>query len=168
VLLGLVSIIVGLLALSAKWIVALGTVIVLGVLLLIAGFTELVHAVMVRNGKSFAVHLLTAALYLLVGFFMIENPPRAVEVLTLLLAASFFVGGLLRIVSAAVHQFPGWGWVLVHGAVDLILGGLILSGWPESSLWVIGMFVGIDLIFTGWSWLVLGLALPARAAAQPS
>jgi len=168
VILGLVSVFVGLVALSSLWLVGLATVIVFGVLLLIAGATEVVHAVMVRSGKGFAVHLLTAALYLLVGLFMLEAPVRAKEFLTLLLGASFFVGGVLRIVSAVVAQFPAWGWVVLHGVVDLILGGLILSEWPSSSDWVIGLFVGIDLIFHGWSWVILGLTARARCAAGPA
>jgi uncharacterized membrane protein HdeD (DUF308 family) len=166
--LGLISIFVGLLAISSKWIVALLSVVAFGVLLLIAGATELVHALMVRNGKGFAVHLLTAALYLLVGLFMLEDPVRAAVVLTLLLAASFFVGGLLRVVTALVMHFPAWPWVVLHGLVDLLLGILILSGWPESSLWVIGLFVGLDLLFHGWSWVVLALDLRRYGATQPA
>ena len=164
--LGLISIFVGLLAISSKWIVALLSVVVFGVLLLIAGAAELIHAVMVRNGKGFAVHLLTAALYLLVGLFMLENPVKAAVVLTLLLAASFFVGGVLRIVSGLVVQFPAWPWVVLHGVVDLLLGILILSGWPGSSLWVIGLFVGLDLLFHGWAWVILALDLRTYSAAQ--
>jgi uncharacterized membrane protein HdeD (DUF308 family) len=121
---------------------------------------------MVRNGRGFALHLLSAALYLLVGLFMLEDPGRAAAVLTLLLAASFLVGGLLRILSSALVQVPGWPWILLNGLVDLILGILILSGWPESSFWVIGLFVGIDLLFHGWSWIILGLTVRKQLAAS--
>ena len=165
--LGLVSIIVGFLAISSTFIATLASVIVFGVLLLIAGFAEVVHAIMVRNWRGFALHLLTAALYLLVGLFMLEDPVRAAAVLTLLLAAGFFVGGLLRIIYALVERFPAWPWVVLHGVVDLILGGLIWSGWPESSLWVIGLFLGIDLVFHGWSWVILALTVRTYAAALP-
>jgi uncharacterized membrane protein HdeD (DUF308 family) len=158
--LGLASVIVGLLAISFAFIATMAKVVVFGVLLLIAGITEVIHAFMARNGRGFALHLLAAALYLLVGFFMLEDPVRAAAVLTLLLAASFIVGGLLRILFSLGANFPGWPWVLLNGAVDLILGVLIWSEWPESSLWVIGLFVGIDLILHGWSWM--GLALSVR------
>jgi uncharacterized membrane protein HdeD (DUF308 family) len=127
---------------------------VFGVLLLIAGVTEVVHAVMVRNLKGFALHLLAATLYLVTGLFMLEDPVRAAAVLTLVLAAGFFVGGLLRIVFSFVIRFPSGGWVLFHGVVDLVLGGLVLREWPESGLWVIGLFVGIDLLFHGWAWVI--------------
>jgi uncharacterized membrane protein HdeD (DUF308 family) len=95
---------------------------------------------------------------------MLEDPVRAATVITLLLAASFFVGGLLRIIFSLVVRFHAWPWVLLTGAVDLILGVLIFSGWPESSLWVIGLFVGIDLLFHGWSWMILALTVRTYSA----
>jgi uncharacterized membrane protein HdeD (DUF308 family) len=164
-ILGLVSIGIGLVAISSKFVVTLASVFVFGILLLAAGVTEVIHAVMVRNLKGFALHLLGAALYLLVGIFMLEDPVRAAAVLTLLLAASFFVGGALRIISALAVQFVGWPWVLLNGVVDLVLGALIWSEWPESSLWVIGLFVGIDLLFHGWAWVILGLTVRSAGTA---
>jgi uncharacterized membrane protein HdeD (DUF308 family) len=156
--LGLACLVVGLLAISFAFIATMTQVIVFGILLLIAGVTEVVHAFMARNMRSFALHLLAAALYLLVGFFMIEDWERAAAVLTLLLAAFFIVGGVLRILFSLGAGFAGWPWVLLNGVVDLVLGVLIWSGWPESGLWVIGLFVGIDLVLHGWSWMSLALA----------
>jgi uncharacterized membrane protein HdeD (DUF308 family) len=121
---------------------------------------------MVRNLRGFALHLLAAALYSIVGLFMLEDPIRAATVLTLLLTASFFVGGVLRIIFSLTVRFPAWGWVLFQGVVDLILGVLIWNGWPESSLWVIGMFVGIDLLLHGWSWVILALTVRTYGAAK--
>lgn len=163
--LGLVSIIVGFLAIGSTIIATLASVTVFGVLLLIAGFTEVIHAVMVRNLKGFALHLLAAALYLMVGLFMLEDPIQAAAVLTLLLAASFLVGGVLRIIFSLAVQFHGWPWVVVNGVVDLLLGVLIWNRWPESSLWVIGLFVGIDLLLHGWSWVILALSVRTYNAA---
>jgi uncharacterized membrane protein HdeD (DUF308 family) len=157
--LGLVSVLVGFLAISSTFIATMASVVVLGVLLLIAGTSEVIHAILVRNLKGFALHLLAAALYLIAGLFMLEDPVLAATVLTLLLAAAFLVGGLLRIIFSLAVQFHGWPWVLLNGAVDLLLGILIWSGWPESSLWVIGLFVGIDLLFHGLSWVILALTV---------
>jgi uncharacterized membrane protein HdeD (DUF308 family) len=163
--LGLVSVFIGLLAIGSAFIATLASVVVFGVLLLTAGITEVIHAVVVRNLKGFALHLLASALYLIVGLFMLEDPVRAAAVLTLLLAASFLVGGVLRIIFSLAVRFHAWPWVLLNGAVDLILGLLILSGWPEASLWVIGLFVGIDLVFHGWSWIILALSVRTYGAA---
>jgi uncharacterized membrane protein HdeD (DUF308 family) len=163
--LGLVSVIVGFLAISSAFIATMASVVVFGVLLLIAGCTEVIHAVMGRNGRGFALHLLAAALYLLVGLFILEHPVRAATVLTLVLAASFFVGGVLRIIMSVAVRFPAWPWVLFNGVVDLLLGIFIWSGWPESSLWVLGLFVGIDLVLHGWSWVILALSVRTYSAA---
>src|SRR6516162_3654585 len=105
---GLVSVFVGLLAIGSAFVATLASVVVFGILLLIAGITEVIHAVVVRNLKGFALHLLGAALYLIVGLFMLEDPVRAAAVLTLLLAASFFAGGVLRVVFSLVVRFPAW------------------------------------------------------------
>ncbi len=166
--LGVVSVIVGMLAISSTFVATLVSVRVFGWLLLFAGIAEVVHAVMVRNMRGFALHLLAAALYLIVGLFMLEDPIRAATVLTLLIAASFFVGGTLRVIFSVAMRFPAWPWVLLNGVVDLILAVLILNGWPESSLWVIGLFVGIDLLLHGWSWVILALTTRTYTAAQPS
>ena len=166
--LGLVSIVVGILAIGAPHVWTEKFVVVIGVLLLITGVTEVIHAVMVRRVPGFAMHLLAAALYLFVGVFVLEAPDRAAVVLTLVLAASFFVGGGLRIIFSLVERFPAWTWVLLNGLVDLVLGVLIWRGWPESSLWVIGLFVGIDLLFHGWSWVILALTARTYVASQPA
>ena len=166
VALGLVSVILGFVAIGSQY-VALATVVIFGVLLLVAGITEAFHALMVRTWRGFALHLLAAALYLLVGLFLLEDPARAADVLTLLLAAGFFVGGLLRIIFSLAVRFPAWPWVLLHGVIDLILGVLIFRGWPDSSLQILGLFIGIDLIFHGWSWMVLGFTARTYPVAQP-
>lgn len=159
--LGLISIVVGFLAISSTFVATMASVVVFGVLLLVAGLTDLVHGIllMVRKESGSGVHLLTAGLYLVTGVVLLEHPVRAAAVITLLMAAAFLVGGVLRIVVAVVERFPSWGWVVVSGVVNLVLGAMILAEWPESSLWVIGLFLGIDLIFHGWAWVILALTL---------
>jgi uncharacterized membrane protein HdeD (DUF308 family) len=162
-ILGLLAILVGFLAIGAPHVATWKAVVLFGILLLVAGALEVIHGVLVHSLQSFAMHLLAAALYLFVGFFLLEDPDRAAGVLTLLLAASFLVGGALRIIFSLVERFPGSNWVVLNGAVDLILGVLIWRGWPESSLWVIGLFIGIELIFHGWAWVILALTVRTSA-----
>ncbi len=157
--LGVVSVIVGLLALSCTVFATMASMVVIGILLVVAGLTEVVHALLVRNWRGFALHLLAAAMYLFVGVFMLEDPIRAAAVITLVIAASFLVGGVLRVVFALVERFPSWGWVLLSGLVNLLLFFMIFNSWPASSLWVVGLFVGIDLLFQGWSSIILGLSV---------
>ena len=165
--LGLLLVVVGLLAIGSPYLFTRTFVGVLGWLLLISGAMEAVHAVTVHSWRGFALHLLAAALYLMVGLFILEDRERAAAVLTLLLAAGFFVGGLLRILFSLAVRFPAWPWVMLNGAIDLFLGFVIWSGWPASGDWVIGLLVGIDLLFHGWSWVILGLMLRTNRAAAP-
>ena len=75
------------------------------------------------------------------------------------LAAFFIVAGAFRIVVAVVERFPQWGWVLVNGMITLMAGLIIYDSFPNSALWLIGLLLGIDLLFNGWSWLMLALFL---------
>jgi uncharacterized membrane protein HdeD (DUF308 family) len=91
---------------------------------------------------------------------MVEHPVEPTRGLTLMIAAVFLIGGLFRIVySLGAGRFPGWSWVLSNGIVTLFMGILIWVGWPASAVWVVGLFVGIDLFFAGGAWVFLALAL---------
>ena len=89
----------------------------------------------------------------------LRHPDKAALTLTLLLAAFLMAGGVIRIAAAVSLQFPNWGWQVVSGALNLLLGILIWAQWPVSGLWVIGLFVGIEMIFNGWTWVMLALTL---------
>jgi uncharacterized membrane protein HdeD (DUF308 family) len=88
--------------------------------------------------------------------------------LTLFLAISLLVGGTMRLIFGLVQDFAGRGWVLLNGLITLLLGVAIWRQWPESSNWVIGLFVGIDLIFSGWSWVMLGLLVKSAPTGAPT
>jgi uncharacterized membrane protein HdeD (DUF308 family) len=64
----------------------------------------------------------------------------------------------MRIVLSLLERFEGWGWVLLNGVISLILGVGIWRQWPVSGFWVIGLFLGIEMVLSGWSWIMLGLA----------
>lgn len=98
-------------------------------------------------------------LSIVIGALFLRAPVQALLTLTLLVACFLMVGGIFKIVAALSHRFAAWGWPLLSGAVDLILGVLIWQEWPASAFWVIGLFVGINLIFRGINWIALGLSL---------
>src|SRR5208283_4064181 len=99
------------------------------------------------------------SLYLAAGVLMINHPLRAAAAITLVLAVAYMAGGIMRIAFAVSHRTVGAGWVLVNGIVTLILGAMIAWNWPWDSLFVLGLFVGIDMLFLGWSWVMLALAV---------
>ncbi len=75
------------------------------------------------------------------------------------MAMFFLIGGLFQLIGSLTVHVPGWGWQAVDGIITLVLGVLVLSQWPVSGLWVIGLFIGIDLIFYGGAWIALALGL---------
>lgn len=159
VLLGIALIVLGCVALGSPWIASLAVAVVFGALLLVGGAFEIVGAVWSRGWSGFLLHLLSGVMSIVVGALFLTAPADAVFALTLLLACLLMVGGIFRSLAVLIYRFPGWGWPLLSGIVDVILGVLIWLGWPESSLWVIGLFVGISLVFRGCNWIGMGLVL---------
>ncbi len=155
---GIALIVLGLLAMGASLITTLATVVVFGILLLVGAIFQIVAAFWGHQWRGFLLHLLTGVLYLIAGIFMIDNPLQAALGLTLLIAAFLLVGGALRVILSVLERFDGWGWLLINGIVSLLLGVGIWRQWPLSGLWVIGLFVGIEMLFCGWSWVMVGLA----------
>jgi uncharacterized membrane protein HdeD (DUF308 family) len=156
--LGIIIVLAGIVAISSAVIATLAGVVILGTLALIGAGAQLVAAIFSRRWGGFFLHVLIGLLYLVMGFLIIQHPLAAAAGLTLLLALAFLVGGLFRIIFALSERFPNWGWVLLNGIITLVLGILIWRHWPEDALWVIGLFIGIDLLFNGWSLVMLGLA----------
>jgi uncharacterized membrane protein HdeD (DUF308 family) len=161
VILGVSLVILGLIALGSVVIASLAVAAAIGILLLLAGGAEAAGAFWCRAWSGFFLHLLSGILSIVVGVLFLRAPLNALAALTLLVACFLMVGGVFKIVAALSYRFAAWGWSLVGGVVDLVLGVLIWLEWPESALWVIGLFVGINLLFRGFNWIALGLALRA-------
>lgn len=166
---GVALMIVGALAIGSSVIATFATVLVFGILMLLGAVFQVVTALWGRSWRGFFLHLLGGVLYLIAGLFMIENPLEAALNLTFLVAACLLVGGILRIGLSLAERFEGWGWVLLNGVISVILGVGIWRQWPLDGLWVIGLFVGIEMLFSGLSWVMLGLAVRSgRKAAVPA
>jgi len=165
--LGIVMVVLGTVALgwSCLGTVTIAAVWVFGLFLLGCGIAEIVNSFWIGRWSGMLIHLLLGALYALVGVLVIDHPATAAVQLTLLIAIWLMVSGVFRIIYSVSEHFTGRGWVLLNGAVSLLLGILIYKQWPESGFWVIGLFIGIDLIFNGWAWIMLSLGLRPKAAA---
>jgi uncharacterized membrane protein HdeD (DUF308 family) len=165
--LGILMIILGALAIGAPVVATIAFQFALGWILVIGGIAQGVHAFMAQGWQGFLFELLSAILYLVVGVLLLVNPVEGALALTVVLAVFLIVDGIFRIIMAMrLRDHRGWGWLLASGIMSLILGVLIWAEWPASGLWVIGLLVGIQLLFTGWSLVMLALA--ARAWRQAS
>lgn len=157
--LGVVQILIGMLALGMSVVATFAAMILLGILALAGGIMEIVSAFWARRGEHGVAHFLIGLLYAAFGILVLANPGLAAVTLTLILAVMLVAGGIVRMGLAVVIRPGGWGWSLLSGAISVFLGVLIWAGWPGTGLWVIGLFVGIDLIFMGWTWVALALAV---------
>lgn len=158
--LGIVLIVLGLGALAYAVAATLTSVIVIGVLMLIGGAAQLIHAWTLRSLGGFVWWTLVGLLYIVAGGMVIQNPIAGAEILTLLLGATLIGVGVLRLGIWLMNRGQeGWLWLAFSGVISLVTGLLIALQWPNIGLWLLGMILGIDLLFQGWSMLWLGLAL---------
>jgi uncharacterized membrane protein HdeD (DUF308 family) len=169
--LGILLILAGVAAIRAPFMASFATVKVTGYLLLFGAGVEIASGIWTGTWGGFFLHMLCGLLYLFLGIEILDRPLEAMAVYTLILAMFFVASGLIRAIYSLAHRFHGWGWMLLSGLVTFVLGVMIWRQWPEAALWVIGLFVGIDLIFIGWSWVMLALvvhSLPVAATKEPS
>jgi uncharacterized membrane protein HdeD (DUF308 family) len=166
VLLGIALVVLGFIAVGSVVIASLATALAIGTLILLGGIGETTGAFWCRGWSGFFLHLLSGVLSMVVGLLFLRAPLNALVALTLLVACFLMGGGIFKIVAALSYRFGAWGWALASGVIDLVLGILIWQEWPASALWVLGLFVGINLMFRGVNWIALGLAL--RSLAQPA
>lgn len=155
--LGIVLVLLGTLAIVGANYATLTSIIFFGTVLAIGGIMQLGYAFWGRKGQGFTHTLLSGVFYTIVGFVLITHPTVAAIALTLLLAAFYTVSGIFKIIVSLVTPVTQWGWLLFSGIVSLALGLLIWSEWPGIGLWIIGLFIGIDLIITGWFWIMISL-----------
>lgn len=157
--LGIVMVILGAIAMFIMPAATIGTVLVLGWLLMISGVIEMIHAIRVQKWGGLFLHLVAGVLGILVGLLVVTHPIAGALAWTLLFAAFFTVIGLFRLLAAIYLKFSNWGWAVFDGIVTLGLGILLWAEWPWSGFWFIGLALGVSLILRGWSYIMLALAL---------
>jgi uncharacterized membrane protein HdeD (DUF308 family) len=161
--LGIVYVIAGFVALGSVVFATVVTVFVVGIMMLIAGAAEVINAFQIKTWGKFLLWLLLGILYIVAGFVTFENPLLAAALLTLLLGFSLVASGIMRIALAfSMKEGAPWLWVVLSGAITLLLGLVILAHWPVSGLYILGLFLGIDLIVAGASWIGIGFGLRRR------
>lgn len=157
---GTLLVLVGFAAIGAPVVATFTTVTLFGILLLVGSAVEIGSVVWVRRWRTFVHHLLSGLLYLFLGLVLVERPGLGAAGYTLVLAVFFVASGAARVAHAVGDRAPGRGWTIFSGVVSVLLGVMIWRDLPESALWVIGTFVGIELVFNGMTCLMVGMAVP--------
>jgi uncharacterized membrane protein HdeD (DUF308 family) len=143
--------------------------IVIGWLLVISGIFTVADAFHGKGVAHFIWRLLVGIVFSVGGLDIAFVPLRGLFTLTFVLAVILFVQGIISVISFFRHRtLHGSGWVLFNGLVNILLGGIIWYDGPRAAVWLIGTLVGINLIFSGFSRLMIWIAVRKAATALPA
>ncbi|WP_405497722.1 HdeD family acid-resistance protein [Streptomyces sp. NBC_00096] len=156
-LLGVLLVLAGLVGLVYTGVATLTTMFLFGWLLLAGGCVGLLQAIQSRKSNYFWLAVIVAAINIAAGFVILRRPEASAEALTMFAALLFLTGGVFRLAGAVVVRGAHLGLTLVQGAFGILLGLLILANWPGSSLYVIGAFFSLALLFDGLSLIAVGM-----------
>lgn len=167
-LVGAIFVLCGIFALGNVVAATVISAFLIGILLVVAGGSEIFQAFSAQYWRGFIVRMLIGILYAVCGFILISDPERGSVILTLIFALSLIASGIVRIFQS--FQYWQWfGWLLlISGIVGTLAGLVILAKWPLSGLWVLGLVVGIDLVLHGVWWISLGSRLRHERSAIPT
>lgn len=160
---GVGLIILGLLTIAVAGFTTFVTVVFLGLILSVRGIVDAVHAVGSRHEKGFWWRMFGGTLSLVIGVLLISRPVVGILSLTFLIAVFLITSGLFRTIAAPIEQGSQWGWLMFGGITSLILGFIVLSGWPVSAIWFIGLMVGVEILIQG----IVMVTLPYSISYQP-
>jgi uncharacterized membrane protein HdeD (DUF308 family) len=155
---GILLVLLGTIGLGMTIWLTLASVFIFGVFLVIGGGVQIFQTFKCRGWGSILWHGLIAVFYVLAGFSIMADPLAASTLFTLLLAGALVGIGVMRLIMAfQLRGAKNWFWPLIGGVAAIFLGVMILARWPVSGLWVIGLFVAIEMIFGGWAYIFIAL-----------
>jgi uncharacterized membrane protein HdeD (DUF308 family) len=164
--LGVLLALLGTVAIATSVLTTFATVIALGIFLAIGGAIQVIEAIRSRLHDRFFFHTIFGIINIVAGLIMVLKPTIGAASLTLVIAASFMASGLLRIAALFVlkpqHRFL----IFLSGLVSFLLGAFIFAQWPLSALWLIGTFIGVDLIFSGWWFIMLAFTIKQKLCSK--
>lgn len=162
-LLGVVLVVAGFVVLQDVVVATVFSTLVIGICAIAGGIFEIIHAFWTKGWGGFIWQIILGLLYVIAGVMLVNSPVVGSLVLTYVLGIVLLVSGIVRVV-VGIRNWSSMGWLLLLSGVFGVLAGLIiLAQWPYSGLWVLGLFLGIDLVFHGVGWLLLAFS-PARRA----
>lgn len=155
---GIIFIILGILAIAMPKLSTLSVELLLGWLFIIGGIVQFVRTFQFHKAGEIVWSVISAIVYVAAGIILLAYPLTGVLTLTLLLVLFFLIEGIAKLIlSFEMRSFGNWAWLLFSGIISVILAALIWSGWPGTATWVIGLLVGINLLFLGFTQVFLGI-----------
>ena len=161
---GIALVILGVIGLYMVGTLTIVSVLWFGILVIAGGILLLIDAFKAEGWKAKLWEILIAVAYILAGIIMVANPGKSAVWFTLFIGAFLLVSGIFRIVVGIQvrNEVKGWGWTVFGGVLSIILSFMIFAQWPYSGLWVIGLFIAIEMIMQGTS--MISIALAAKAS----
>lgn len=157
--LGIVFILLGLIGLGMVVGLTLVSVLFFGVLLVVAGLAQFIDLLQCKGWRGRFWHALIAALYVIGGMVIFYDPLLATVLITAMLAWVLIIIGIVRMMMAfQLRGTKGYLWIFFAGLASLVLGILILIQWPFSALWLIGLFVAMEFMISGWTFIMMAFA----------
>lgn len=144
------------------------SVVLLGIVLLIGGVVVIVSAFAAGGFGGALLRVLLGIVLLAGGWYLIAHPAVGALAVTIVMAWYFILAGIIRIITAMMEHYDGWGWAVATGLVTLLLGILLTAGWPVTGFFAIGLFIGIDLILGGISWIFTAFAARTYTPSLPA
>lgn len=158
---GIIFTLLGFIAIALPGISTLSAELFIGWLLIFGGAIQLYRTLKARHAPGFIGSLLSSILYLVFGVLLIAFPIAGIFSLTILLTLFFIAEGIAKIILGfQLRPFSQWGWFILNGVLALVIAYIIWSGWPGSAFWVLGLLVGINMIFFGISLMFLAWGIP--------
>ena len=164
--LGIAMVVLGILALASAPLAGIVSAVLLGLALVIGGGVALIGVFRSDSVAEALLMVILTAMLLFTGIGLLADPVRALASITTLLGTFLLLSGVARIVIALFDRRARSGWAVLHGVVNLILGILIFAKWPLSGLVAIGLFIAIELIIVGVSWIAGARATRDRQPAR--
>lgn len=162
--LGITFLILGMIGIGMSVALTLMSMFILGVLFIVAGGAQIIDAFKSKQWKAVFLHAVIGILYLIGGLLVVYDPVLASLLITMMLAWIFILIGIMRFIMAfTLRHTRSSGWIFLSGLISMILGILILLQWPASGLWIIGLFIAIELLFAGWTYIFLAFAIRKAA-----
>lgn len=155
---GIFFILLGLLAVALPVFFTLSVELFVGWLLVFGGIVQAYRTFQIHPHSGFYPSLIAAVAAIIAGVLLLVYPLKGILTLTLLLAIYFLVEGISKIITASLWRpITNWGWLFVSGILSVVLAGIIFAGFPGTATWVIGLLVGINMLFLGWTLVLMSL-----------
>lgn len=161
---GISLIILGAIGLYMTGAMTMVSILYLGIIVVIGGMLMLIDALKAAGWKAIIWEVLIAITYLAAGIIMIINPAESAIWFTMFIGAFLAISGVFRVIMGFIirNDVKGWSWTVIGGVASIVLAAIIFAEWPISGLWVIGMFVAIEMITQGVSMITIAWAAKSQ------